>query len=108
MFVFLSQSMTAKHDVLDDCITAKEYSLLRLCGYFSDDEILALMLAEAADIQEATPYHRRFSRFDLEQYSDEECRHTFDSKRPTFWCYVPCWVFLLCTGLQEIALCGLG
>ncbi len=69
--------MAGNNDAPDDCITAEEYSLLRACGYFSDDEILMLMLAEAADIHATTPYHRHFKRFNLDEYTDEECRHHF-------------------------------
>ncbi len=58
-------------------ISPEEYAFLQLSGLFSDDELQAMMLAEAVDMQEAIPYHKRYNKFDLELFSNEECKQYF-------------------------------
>ena len=58
-------------------ISPEEYAFLQLSGLFSDDELQAMMLAEAVDMQEAIPYHKRYNKFDLESFSNEECKQYF-------------------------------
>ncbi len=60
-----------------DPISPEEYALLQLSGLFSNDKLQAMMLAEAVDMQEAIPYHKHFDKFDLELFSNDECKQYF-------------------------------
>ncbi len=79
----------------DDPVTAEEFGLLRMSGYFSEEEIMALMLSEAVEKIESGAVHTRFDRFWLDALSNEECRHNFRFNKED--------LYVLCTllGLPE-------
>ncbi len=73
----------------DDPVTAEEFSLLRMSGYFSEEEFMALMLSEAVEKIESGAVHTRFDRFRLDALSNEECRHNFRFNKED--------IYVLCT-----------
>ncbi len=79
----------------DDPVTAEEFDLLRMSGYFSEEEIMALMLSKAVEKIESGAVHTRFDQFRLDALSNEECRHNFRFNKED--------LYVLCTllGLLE-------
>ncbi len=61
----------------DDPVTQEEFALLHMSGYFTDEEMMALMLCEAVEKIQSGSFHTHFDHFNLQALTNEECRHNF-------------------------------
>ncbi len=68
-------------DVDSERLPPEVYALLLVSGYFTDKEVVVLMVCEELDLISCDPYHKKYQHFDLDLYGCDECHHYFWFKK---------------------------